>query len=103
MASGLTGEQLAQRAGVSYSLVSKIECGNVRPSISSLTRLAVAMDCKPSELLDDSQTADDVDLPTELGANTDAWVKRTLASAPPQLSEDQARLISAALFQRATA
>jgi len=101
MAAGLSGEELAQRAGLSYSLVQKIERGNVRPSIRSLTRFAIAMGCKPSQLLDDSMAEDD-DIPTELGAAGDAWVKRTLASAPKHMTEDQVRVVSAALFARTT-
>lgn len=94
-AAGWSQGQLAALADCPVSLVAKIERGECRPSIRWLTCLAVAMGCRPSELEDPSVTCT---LPTELGADADAWVERALASAPKHMTDDQARLVSAILF-----
>ena len=45
-ASGLTQKQLSIKTGINQSDISKIENGNANPSISTLKRLANAMDMK---------------------------------------------------------
>ena len=74
------------------------------PSISSLERLCTALGVGPDALFApaDGDGDTDVDLrPTELGRDTDDWIARTLATAPP-LTRRQAERISAALFGRAS-
>ncbi|MFO7698662.1 MAG: XRE family transcriptional regulator [Anaerolineae bacterium] len=54
MRQGLTGKALAQSAGVSASLVSRIERGNTLPSVGVLVRLAKALGSSLVDLVDES-------------------------------------------------
>lgn len=49
---GLTQEQVAERSGVHSTEVSRIEGGKRDPKISTLERLARAVEVKPGRLLD---------------------------------------------------
>lgn len=49
---GLTQEQVAQRSGVHATEVSRIEGGKRDPQVSTLERLAKAVQIKPGRLLD---------------------------------------------------
>jgi transcriptional regulator with XRE-family HTH domain len=49
---GLTQEQVAQRSGVHATEVSRIEAGKRDPQVSTLERLAEAVEVKPGQLLD---------------------------------------------------
>jgi transcriptional regulator with XRE-family HTH domain len=49
---GLTQEQVAQRCGVHATEVSRIEAGKRDPQISTLERLAKAVEVNPGQLLD---------------------------------------------------
>ncbi len=49
---GLTQEQVAQRSGVHATEVSRMEGGKRDPQISTLERLAKAVEVKPGRLLD---------------------------------------------------
>ena len=49
---GLTQEQVAQRSGVHSTEVSRIEGGKRDPKISTLERLAKAVEVQPGRLLD---------------------------------------------------
>ena len=49
---GLTQEQVAQRSGVHSTEVSRIEGGKRDPKVSTLERLARAVEVKPGRLLD---------------------------------------------------
>lgn len=49
---GLTQEQVAQRSGVHATEVSRIEAGKRDPQVSTVRRLAKAVDVKPGQLLD---------------------------------------------------
>lgn len=49
---GLTQEQVAERCGVHATEVSRIEGGKRDPRISTLIRLANALEVKPGELLE---------------------------------------------------
>lgn len=49
---GLTQEQVAQRSGVHATEVSRIESGKRDPQVSTLRRLAEAVEMKPGQLLD---------------------------------------------------
>jgi len=49
---GLTQEQVAQRSGVHATEVSRIEAGKRDPQVSTLERLAKAVEMKPGRLLD---------------------------------------------------
>jgi transcriptional regulator with XRE-family HTH domain len=49
---GLTQEQVAERSGVHATEVSRIEGGKRDPKVSTLERLAVALEAPPGRLLD---------------------------------------------------
>ena len=49
---GLTQEQVAERSGVHSTEVSRIEGGKRDPKVSTLERLARAVEVKPGRLLD---------------------------------------------------
>lgn len=49
---GLTQEQVAERSGVHATEVSRIEAGKRDPQISTLRRLAEAVETKPGQLLE---------------------------------------------------
>jgi transcriptional regulator with XRE-family HTH domain len=99
---GLNVEQVAWLSHLSYGQLNALERNEARPSISSLERLCTALGCNPDSVFAKSDD-DGADLrPTDLGRDTDAWVARTLSTAP-RLTKRQAERISAALFERATA
>lgn len=47
---GITQDALADKAGIARSFLSGIELGNKMATITSVWRLAEALDCKPSDL-----------------------------------------------------
>lgn len=49
---GLTQEQVAERSGVHPTEVSRIEAGKRDPRVSTLLRLAHAVEVQPGRLLD---------------------------------------------------
>jgi len=49
---GLTQEEVAERSGVQAGEVSRIECGKRDPKVSTLEKLAVAVEMPPGRLLD---------------------------------------------------
>jgi transcriptional regulator with XRE-family HTH domain len=49
---GLTQEQVAERSGVHSTEVSRIEAGKRDPQVSTLRKLARAVEVPPGELLD---------------------------------------------------
>lgn len=49
---GLTQEQVAERSGVHATEVSRIEAGKRDPQVSTLRRLAAALEMPPGRLLD---------------------------------------------------
>jgi transcriptional regulator with XRE-family HTH domain len=49
---GLSQEEVAQRSGVHATEVSRMEAGKRDPKISTLRRLAKAVEVKPGQLLD---------------------------------------------------
>lgn len=49
---GLTQEEVARRSGVHVTEVSRIEAGKRDPKVSTLERLAKAVEIKPGRLLD---------------------------------------------------
>jgi transcriptional regulator with XRE-family HTH domain len=48
----LTQKQLAKRSGVSLGYLARLEIGMHDPSVSTLIKLAKALRCKVSELVD---------------------------------------------------
>jgi transcriptional regulator with XRE-family HTH domain len=50
---GLTQEQVAQRSGVHATEVSRIEAGKRDPQVSTVERLAEAVEMKPGQLLEE--------------------------------------------------
>jgi transcriptional regulator with XRE-family HTH domain len=55
---GLTQEQVAERSGVHATEVSRIEAGKRDPQVSTVLRLAKAVEVRPGQLLepDESQS-----------------------------------------------
>jgi transcriptional regulator with XRE-family HTH domain len=49
---GLTQEEVAERSGVHSTEVSRIEAGKRDPQVSTLRKLATAVEVSPGELLD---------------------------------------------------
>jgi transcriptional regulator with XRE-family HTH domain len=49
---GLTQEQVAERSGVHATEVSRIEAGKRDPQVSTVLRLAAAVQVRPGELLE---------------------------------------------------
>ncbi len=49
---GLTQEEVAERSGVHATEVSRIEAGKRDPRVSTLQRLAKAVEVQPGQLLD---------------------------------------------------
>lgn len=49
----LTQRELAERAGMTEATINRIERGVHEPRISTVRRLAAALDVDPEELLDD--------------------------------------------------
>lgn len=66
----MSQEQLAHEAAVDRSLISKIECGQVVPSVETLVHIANALKVDANYLLKDSLIVSDVcqrdDVPMEL-------------------------------------
>lgn len=87
-------------AGRSGSLIKQVEHGQVRPSLATIGALARALDCDVTDLFTGTGPIGP-GTGTELGDDTDAWVQAMLAAAPQRMTEDAARLASAALFRRA--
>ncbi len=54
---GLTQEQLAVTAGLSYTFLTRLELGQSDPSLSTLVRLAKALRVSVTELLGESMSA----------------------------------------------
>jgi transcriptional regulator with XRE-family HTH domain len=48
---GVTQQELAQRAGMSEAYISNMEHGLKVPSLTTILRLAVALDCKVLDLV----------------------------------------------------
>ncbi|MBJ7596326.1 MAG: helix-turn-helix transcriptional regulator [Candidatus Dormibacteraeota bacterium] len=49
----LTQEQLAQAAGLGRATIRRLEGGQVRPRLGTITALAAALDTSPEELVPD--------------------------------------------------
>jgi transcriptional regulator with XRE-family HTH domain len=103
---GYTREHLAAGIDRSAALIKNFETGLNYPSIPTLGALARELHCGVAEFFDGDGDPDILggtpDVPTELGADVDEWVRRTLATAPARIPEDAARRISAAMFGRAS-
>lgn len=50
---GMSQNELARRAGLSSSGISTIISGSFEPRMDNLRQIAQALDCQPSDLLDD--------------------------------------------------
>jgi transcriptional regulator with XRE-family HTH domain len=55
---GLTQEAVAERSGVQAGEVSRIESGKRDPKVSTLEKLAAAVEMKPGQLLDGAGPTD---------------------------------------------
>jgi transcriptional regulator with XRE-family HTH domain len=96
--SGKSMEQIAVDTDLSYHTIRRFLRDEIRPSLASFGRLVVALGCRPTDLL--VETDEPTRRETDLGAATDAWIEAVVAGAP-DLTAEQAKRISAALFSRA--
>lgn len=48
---GLTQAELAERCGFPQARISQLERDGIAPNLATILRLALALDCKPSELV----------------------------------------------------
>lgn len=55
LAAGLSQEQLGLESGVQRNFISLIETGQNQPTISTIFKLAAALDVKPSKLVADAE------------------------------------------------
>ena len=97
-ARGLSLRELAERLGVSPSLISQIETGRASPSVNTLYALAAELDVSLDELLFDERR------PPEPATRPPASAG-ALASAPPVQrgrTRHEIRLASGVLWQRLT-
>ena len=93
---------LADRLGVSPSLISQIETGRANPSVSTLYAIAAELDVSLDELLFNDRRAAETTLPVSAVGATPAG---TMALAPPvQRAADRhtIRLASGVLWERLT-
>jgi transcriptional regulator with XRE-family HTH domain len=92
---------LAERLGVSPSLISQIETGRANPSVSTLYAIAAELDVSLDELLfNDRRPAEPASSPTR-----DVASPGTMAPAPPvqrSSTRHQIRLASGVLWERLT-
>ncbi len=87
---GLSLRELADRLGVSPSLISQIETGRANPSVSTLYAIAGELDVSLDELLfNERRPAETVPPPTQAGA-----VGTMATGAPLQRADDRHRSAS---------
>ena len=55
LAAGLSQEQLGLESGVQRNFISLIETGQNQPTVSTIFKLAAALDVKPSKLVADAE------------------------------------------------
>ncbi|MFL5675124.1 MAG: helix-turn-helix domain-containing protein [Chloroflexota bacterium] len=100
-ARNLSLRTLADRLGVSPSLISQIETGRANPSVSTLYAIAAELDVSLDELLFNDRRPAEPAVPTRTGAPAGG----TMAPAPPvQRAADRhsIRLASGVLWERLT-
>jgi len=78
---GLTQEQLAERAGLSYKFIGEIERGTGNPTIDTLGHLADALGVEPAELLRAASPAPGASPTYALSAKEIQLVREALESA----------------------
>jgi transcriptional regulator with XRE-family HTH domain len=97
-AADITTTQLAVGIDRAYGTVMKIRRDEIRPSIDTLVRLADFFNCDINDFFEPADHSDPRG--SDLGPEADAWIKATLASAPP-MTPAIAKRVSAALFGQA--
>ena len=101
---GLSLRDLAQRLGVSPSLISQIERGRAKPSVSSLYAIVAELDMSLDELLFGERTPE----PPANGAGLDATGPAVLPTEParhpvqPGQTRHRIRLASGVIWERLT-
>jgi transcriptional regulator with XRE-family HTH domain len=98
---------LADRLGVSPSLISQIETGRANPSVSTLYAIAAELDVSLDELLFNDRRLPEpaTTAPAPAGAAAAATATGTMATAPPvqrAASRHHIRLASGVLWERLT-
>lgn len=95
-ARGQSIRELAEAIDRPPEIIKKLEHGEVKASPITLGTLCVALSCRVTDLLDDSDLTDDP-RPSDLGREIDAWIREALA-AMPDMDEEAARRTSAAMY-----
>ncbi len=96
---------LADRLGVSPSLISQIETGRANPSVSTLYAIAAELDVSLDELLFNDRRLPEPATTAPAPAGASATATGTMAPAPPvqrAASRHQIRLASGVLWERLT-
>ena len=96
---------LADRLGVSPSLISQIETGRANPSVSTLYAIAAELDVSLDELLFNDRRLPEPATTAPVPAGASATAIGTMASAPPvqrAASRHHIRLASGVLWERLT-
>ncbi len=101
-ARGLSLRALADRVGVSASLISQVETGRARPSVRTLYALASELRISLDELLFPDAEADPLEKDAD-GPQT-SWAEIRLPQEPVQRADDrkQIRLASGVVWERLT-
>src|SRR5436190_24161655 len=106
IARGLSLRALAQRVGVSPSLISQVETGRARPSVRTLYAIASELRISLDELLfpDAAQEPIETEGPTADADAPAAWPELRLPEQPMQRSGDRKviRLASGVVWERLT-
>jgi transcriptional regulator with XRE-family HTH domain len=100
-ARNLSLRTLAERLGVSPSLISQIETGRANPSVSTLYAIANELDVSLDELLFNDRRPPEASAPARAGATAAG----TMTSAPPvqrAATRHKIRLASGVLWERLT-
>lgn len=82
---GLTQKELAQKVGLSYSLVAQIESSRVQPAIGTLTCLARELGVSPCYFLTDESQEDDIVLAVASQPEVRRLVEKLLRLWPAEL------------------
>ena len=101
----LSLRDLAERLGVSPSLISQIETGRANPSVSTLYALAAELDVSLDELLFNDRRPAEPPGPSTAAPARSETASGTMAAAPPvqrAASRHQIRLASGVLWERLT-
>jgi transcriptional regulator with XRE-family HTH domain len=101
---GLSLRELADRLGVSPSMISQVETGRANPSVSTLYAIATELDVSLDDLLFNDRRSTEVSLPPATPGTPSASGGTMALGAPVQRAGDRhrIRLASGVLWERLT-